>query len=94
LQDLSLQTLLKRSGSLFLESLAKANKFTKEKFGSVVRDYVVCTQDLLVLPSLQRFMIEHKEVKEVMEIPADHMAIVSRPKELCQCLLEFARKHA
>ncbi|XP_011039238.1 PREDICTED: salicylic acid-binding protein 2-like isoform X1 [Populus euphratica] len=93
-EDLSLQTLLKRSGSLFLESLAKANKFTKEKFGSVVRDYVVCTQDLLVVPSLQRFMIEHNEVKEVMEIPADHMAIVSRPKELCQCLLEFARKHA
>lgn len=94
LQDLSLQTLLKRSGSLFLESLAKANKFTKEKFGSVVRDYVVCTQDLLVVPSLQRFMIEHNEVKEVIEIPADHMAIASRPKELCQCLLEFARKHA
>ncbi|KAL3583682.1 hypothetical protein D5086_014743 [Populus alba] len=93
-EDLSLQTLLKRSGSLFLESLAKANKFTKEKFGSVVRDYVVCTQDLLVVPSLQRFMIEHNEVKEVMEIPADHMAIASRPKELCQCLLEFARKHA
>ncbi|KAL3583680.1 hypothetical protein D5086_014741 [Populus alba] len=93
-KDLSLQTLLKRSGSLFLESLAKANKFTKEKFGSVVRDYVVCTQDLLVVPSLQRFMIEHNEVKEVMEIPADHMAIASRPKELCQCLLEFARKHA
>ncbi|KAG6766916.1 hypothetical protein POTOM_028093 [Populus tomentosa] len=93
-EDLSLQTLQKRSGSLFLESLAKANKFTKEKFGSVVRDYVVCTQDLLVVPSLQRFMIEHNEVKEVMEIPADHMAIASRPKELCQCLLEFARKHA
>ncbi|KAL3583687.1 hypothetical protein D5086_014748 [Populus alba] len=93
-KDLSLQTLLKRSGSLFLESLAKANKFTKEKFGSVVRDYVVCTQDLLVVPSLQRFMIEHNEVKEVMEIPADHMAIASRPKELCQFLLEFARKHA
>nr|TKS13588.1 hypothetical protein D5086_0000050820 [Populus alba] len=41
-----------------------------------------------------RFMIEHNEVKEVMEIPADHMAIASRPKELCRCLLEFARKHA
>ncbi|KAF9678442.1 hypothetical protein SADUNF_Sadunf07G0035300 [Salix dunnii] len=93
-EDLTLQTLLKRSGSLFLESLSKANKFTKERFGSVVRDYVVCTQDLLVIPSLQRFMIEHNDVKEVLEIPADHMAILSKPQELCQCILEFARKHA
>ncbi|KAJ6288585.1 hypothetical protein OIU76_024550 [Salix suchowensis] len=93
-EDLSLQTLLKRSGSLFLESLSKANKFTKERFGSVVRDYVVCTQDLLLIPSLQRFMIEHNDVKEVLEIPADHMAILSKPQELCQCILEFARKHA
>ncbi|KAF9678439.1 hypothetical protein SADUNF_Sadunf07G0035000 [Salix dunnii] len=93
-EDLTLQTLLTTSGSLFLESLSKANKFTKKRFGSVVRDYVVCTQDLLVIPSLQRFMIEHNDVKEVLEIPADHMAILSKPQELCQCILEFARKHA
>ncbi|KAG5241362.1 salicylic acid-binding protein [Salix suchowensis] len=93
-EDLSLQTLLRRSGSLSLESLSKASKFTKERFGSVVRDYVVCTQDLLLIPSLQRFMIEHNDVKEVLEIPADHMAILSKPQELCQCILEFARKHA
>ncbi|CAK7344129.1 unnamed protein product [Dovyalis caffra] len=93
-EDLTLQALLRRPGSLFLESLSKANKFTSERFGSVLRDYVVCTEDLLVIPPFQRFMIEHNEVKEVMEIPADHMAIVSRPKELTQCILELARKHA
>nr|TKS02116.1 hypothetical protein D5086_0000163750 [Populus alba] len=51
-------------------------------------------QTLLKEIRIIRFMIEHNEVKEVMEIPADHMAIASRPKELCRCLLEFARKHA
>jgi hypothetical protein len=39
-------------------------------------------------------MTEQNEVKEVMEIPADHMAVFSKPKELSQCILELAQKHA
>ncbi|KAH8494018.1 hypothetical protein H0E87_020683 [Populus deltoides] len=58
------------------------------------RVYIVCTEDILLSPSLQRYMIEQNEVKEVMEIPADHMAVFSKPKELGQCILELAQKHA
>ena len=93
-QDLTLQALLNRPGSTFVESLSKANKFTEDRYGSVPRVYIVCTEDILLSPSLQRFMIEKNEVKEVMEIPADHMAVFSKPKELGQCILELAQKHA
>ncbi|KAH8508453.1 hypothetical protein Peur_050346 [Populus x canadensis] len=94
IEDLTLQALLNRPGSTFVESLSKANKFTEDRYGSVPRVYIVCTEDILLSPSLQRFMIEKNEVKEVMEIPADHMAVFSKPKELSQCILELAQKHA
>ncbi|KAG6775832.1 methylesterase 1-like [Populus alba x Populus x berolinensis] len=94
IEDLTLQALLNRPGSTFVESLSKANKFTEDRYGSVPRVYIVCTEDILLSPSLQRFMIEQNEVKEVMEIPADHMAVFSKPKELSECILELAQKHA
>ncbi|PNT12399.1 hypothetical protein POPTR_011G082400v4 [Populus trichocarpa] len=94
IEDLTLQALLNRPGSMFVESLSKANKFTEDRYGSVPRVYIVCTEDILLSPSLQRYMIEQNEVKEVMEIPADHMAVFSKPKELSQCILELAQKHA
>ncbi|KAH8494014.1 hypothetical protein Peur_061234 [Populus x canadensis] len=94
IEDLTLQALLNRPGSMFVESLSTANKFTEDRYGSVPRVYIVCTEDILLSPSLQRYMIEQNEVKEVMEIPADHMAVFSKPKELGQCILELAQKHA
>ncbi|CAK7339429.1 unnamed protein product [Dovyalis caffra] len=94
IEDLTLQALLKRPESMFLESLSKANKFTNDRYGSVRRVYIVCTKDLLLTPSLQLSMIEQNEVKEVMHIPADHMAEFSKPKELSQGILKLARKHA
>ncbi|CAK7339428.1 unnamed protein product [Dovyalis caffra] len=94
IEDLTLLKLLNRPGSTFSESLSKANKFTNDRYGSVPRVYIVCTEDLLLTPSLQRSMIEQNKVKEVMDIPADHMAVLSKPKELSQCILELARQHA
>ncbi|KAJ6774448.1 METHYLESTERASE FAMILY MEMBER [Salix purpurea] len=75
IEDLTLLALLNGPGSMFVESLSEANKFTDDRYGSVPRVYIVCTEDILLSPSLQRFMIEQNEVKEVMEIPADHMAL-------------------
>ncbi|CAK7339443.1 unnamed protein product [Dovyalis caffra] len=83
-----------RPGSQFVHSLSKAKKFTDERYGSVPRVYIVCTEDLMLCASFQRRMIEHTKVKEVVEIPADHMAVFSKPKELSQSILELARKHA
>ena len=79
---------------MFVESLSEANKLTDDRYGSVPRVYIVCTEDILLSPSIQRFMIEQNEVKEVMEIPADHMAVFSKPKELSQCILELSQKHS
>ncbi|KAB5556929.1 hypothetical protein DKX38_007838 [Salix brachista] len=94
IEDLTLLALLNRPGSMFVESLSEANKVTDDRYGSVPRVYIVCTEDILLSPSLQRFMIEQNEVKEVMEIPADHMAVFSKPKELGQCILELSQQHA
>ena len=94
LQDLALQMLLNRSGSLFVESLSKAKKFTDERYGSVPRVYIVCTEDLMMPASFQRWMIEQNGVNEVVEIPADHMPVFSIPTELTHSILELARKHA
>ncbi|KAA8531762.1 hypothetical protein F0562_006521 [Nyssa sinensis] len=44
-EDYTLGTLLVRPGSLFMEDLHKADKFTDEVFGSVPRVYVVCDED-------------------------------------------------
>ncbi|KAL2522852.1 Methylesterase 1 [Forsythia ovata] len=94
-QDQALGTLLMRPGSLFIEDLLKADNFTDEKFGSVPRVFVVATEDKVIPPEFQRWMIENNPVKEVKEIKgSDHMPMFSKPDELCQCLVEIAQTHA
>uniref|UniRef100_A0A6N2N7H5 AB hydrolase-1 domain-containing protein n=1 Tax=Salix viminalis TaxID=40686 RepID=A0A6N2N7H5_SALVM len=93
-EDLALQMLLNRPGSMFVDSLSKAKKFTDERYGSVPRVYIVCTEDAMMCASFQRWMIEQNGVNEVVEIPADHMPVFSIPQELTHSLLELARKHA
>ncbi|CAK7339436.1 unnamed protein product [Dovyalis caffra] len=92
---ISLRMLLNRFESMLMESMSKAKKFTYERYGSAPRVYIACTEDLMMSASFQRCMIEHNnKVKEVMEIPEDHMAVFSKPKELSQSILELASKHA
>ncbi|KAI8030236.1 Salicylic acid-binding protein 2 [Camellia lanceoleosa] len=94
IQDFTLATMLVRPGSLFLEDLAHANNFSNEGYGSVARVFVVCNEDYTIPEEFQRWMIENSGgVKEVKEIKgADHMAMFSKPRELCCCLLEIANK--
>ncbi|KAL6012532.1 putative methylesterase 19 [Asimina triloba] len=43
----------------------------------------------------QRWIIRNNPPKEVKEIDgADHMVMMSKPQELCQCLLEMAENYA
>ncbi|XP_057492386.1 salicylic acid-binding protein 2-like [Actinidia eriantha] len=94
IEDLTLATMLVRPGSLFMEDLKKAKKFTDEGFGSVKRVCVVCEQDLCLSAEFQRWMIENNPVEEVAAIDgADHMIMFSNPEKLCQVLLEMAQKH-
>lgn len=94
-KDFELAMTLARPGSLFLDDLSKAKNFSNEGYGSVPQVYVVCDQDLGIPLEFQRWMIKNGVPKDVMEINgADHMAMLSKPDELCHCLLETAHKYA
>ncbi|XP_073125740.1 salicylic acid-binding protein 2-like [Henckelia pumila] len=93
-QDVALANMLLRPGSLFLEDLSKRDPFSNEGFGSVKRAYVVCPEDKAISVNFQRWQIEKFGVDEVKEIAsADHMAMLSKPQQLCQCLLELAKNY-
>lgn len=86
---------LVRPGSLFLNDLSRANKFTNEGYGSVEQVYVVCSEDIAIPKEFQLWMIQNSPVREVFEIKgADHMPMFSRTGELSVCLLNIARKYA
>ncbi|XP_024030676.1 salicylic acid-binding protein 2 isoform X1 [Morus notabilis] len=82
-EDLELANTLARPGSLFLEDLSKAKKFTEDRFGSVPQVYVVCEEDKAIPVEFQRWMIENGDVSNVVELcGADHMPMFSKPQEL------------
>ncbi|KAL3344551.1 hypothetical protein AABB24_023807 [Solanum stoloniferum] len=93
-EDLALGLSLLRTSSLFLEDLSKAKYFTDEGYGSVKRVYIVCTEDKGISKEFQQWQIDNIGVTEAKEIKgADHMAMLSMPKKLCDTLLEIADKY-
>lgn len=93
-EDLALGLSLVRTSSLFLEDLSKAKYFTDEGYGSVKRVYIVCTEDKGISKEFQQWQIDNIGVTEAKEIKgADHMAMLSMPKKLCDTLLEIADKY-
>ena len=95
MQDLESAKSLIRRGSLFPEDLSKAENFSEEGYGSVPRAYIVCNEDLAVPLKDQQWMIQNAGIGEEKEIKgADHMAMISKPHEVCSCLLEIADDHA
>ena len=67
---------------------------TEEKYGSIDRVFIVCEEDLVMKEDFQRWMIEDSPLKEVNLIRgAGHMVMLSKPRELCQRLLEVAGKY-
>lgn len=94
-EDLELGTTLIRIGSLFQEDLSTIPPFSKNCYGSVDVVYIVCSQDLGITKDFQHWMINNNPVKEVKVIEeADHMAMLSRPKELYKCLMEVIDTYA
>ncbi|KAF5183910.1 Salicylic acid-binding protein [Thalictrum thalictroides] len=93
-EDISLARTLIRVGSMFLEDLSTAAKFSEEGYGSVSRAYIVCQDDKTITEDFQRRMIENNPVKEVKEIlGADHAAMMSKPQEVCNLLIDIANKY-
>ncbi|KAF7135086.1 hypothetical protein RHSIM_Rhsim08G0107100 [Rhododendron simsii] len=78
--DLNLATVFRKDTAL-----------TKENYGSMRRVYILIEEDKVVKESLQRWMIENNPTDEVRVIPGlDHMVMLSKPKELIECLLGLA----
>ncbi|OEL38487.1 Salicylic acid-binding protein 2 [Dichanthelium oligosanthes] len=93
-EDITLASSLLRVSSMFVEDLAVQQPLTKDGYGSVRKVYVVCREDYAIVEEFQRWMVENNPVEEVKEIVADHMVMLSRPKELVQCLADIADKYA
>ncbi|CAK7339432.1 unnamed protein product [Dovyalis caffra] len=91
-EDLMLATLLLRPFPIYSSSETEnAVIVTKEKYGSVRRVYIVCEQEN---DPKQTWMIENNPVDEVMVISgSDHMAMFSKPQELCSCLQDIGDKY-
>ncbi|XP_057770123.1 salicylic acid-binding protein 2-like isoform X1 [Salvia miltiorrhiza] len=95
LEDLELAKMLIRPSSLFLEDLSKRKPFTKQGYGSVKRVYAVCTEDKGIPVNFQRWQIETNGVDEVKVLEnIDHMAMLSKPQDVCHCILEIANIYA
>ncbi|KAL5557150.1 hypothetical protein UlMin_039386 [Ulmus minor] len=93
-EDLVLALSLVRP-SIMLITLPKEVEFTKKKYGSVRRVYLVCNQDNSIKPDFQRWMIENNLPDEVKVIEnSDHMVMFSRPLELCSCLQDIADRYS
>ncbi|KAH7520120.1 salicylic acid-binding protein 2 [Ziziphus jujuba] len=95
IEDLELAKSLLRTGSLFVEDLSKAKKFSDHGYGSVTRVYVLNHEDKAIPEEFQRWMIDVSGLRNVVEISgADHMAMLSKPQEVCHTLLEIAHKYS
>ncbi|KAA8547238.1 hypothetical protein F0562_003898 [Nyssa sinensis] len=93
-EDLELAKMLMRADGFFLEDMAKESLLTEEKYGSVDRVYIVCEEDEVMKEEFQRWLIENSPPKEVKSVVgADHMVMLSKPKELCLCLLQITEKY-
>ncbi|KAF0918960.1 hypothetical protein E2562_027511 [Oryza meyeriana var. granulata] len=93
-EDLTLAGSLLRVSSMFVEDLQVQQPYSKERYGSARKVYIVCKQDLAIPEGFQRWMIENNPVDEVKEIDADHVVMLSRPDELARCLADVAESYA
>ncbi|KAL5077870.1 hypothetical protein RYX36_016854 [Vicia faba] len=94
-EDLELVNSLRRAGSLFVEDLSEAENFSKKGFESIQCVYIVANEDLAIPVEFQQWMIQNTEIDVVKVINgADHMAMLSKPQELCLSLLDIADKYA
>lgn len=95
-QDLTLATFLIRPSPLYDDFCcsSKETYWTKGNYGSIPRIYVVCDQDNLMTEDMQRWLIDKNPPDDVKVIKgSDHMVMMSKPHDLCSCLLEIGNKY-
>ncbi|XP_040379910.1 probable esterase PIR7A isoform X2 [Oryza brachyantha] len=95
-EDLTLATMLVRPGTQFIDDpiMKDETLLTDGNYGSVKRAFVVAMDDASSNQDMQRWIIDLSPGVEVEEIAgADHMAMCSKPRELCDVLLRIAAKY-
>ncbi|KAL6875623.1 hypothetical protein ACP4OV_013136 [Aristida adscensionis] len=92
--DITLGKSLIRIGSVFLEDLLIQQPLSKDRYGSVRKIYIICKQDRTLPEGFQRWMLSNNPVDEVKEIDAaDHMAMLSAPNEVVQCIMDIIERY-
>lgn len=69
-------------------------QLSEERFGSVPRYYIECTEDRAVTPFIQRKMYTELPCKKVYQMATSHSPFFSRPKELCDILCEIGNNES
>ncbi len=65
-------------------------RLTQEKFGTVPRYYIECTEDRAVTPFIQQRMYKETPCLEVFTMRTGHSPFFSQPNELCSILCKIA----
>jgi hypothetical protein len=73
-----------------VESGIRPLVLTDDKFGSVPRYYIECTEDRAVTPYIQRLMYTETPCEKVYSMDTSHSPFFSRPDELTKILLDIA----
>ncbi|XP_058766207.1 salicylic acid-binding protein 2-like [Vicia villosa] len=95
-EDLELAKSLVRPSSLFMEDLTQQNNlFSKQGYGSVPTTFIRCNGDTSIPLNFQLWMIQNAGINHVFEInDSDHMAMISKPQQVCDSLYQIAAKYA
>lgn len=67
-------------------------QLTEERFGTVPRYYIECTEDRAVTPFIQRKMYEEMPCSKVYSMKTSHSPFFSKPAELTEILCEIAEE--
>lgn len=65
-------------------------QLTNEKYGSIPRYYIECTNDKAVTPFIQQKMYTDTVCEKVYQLQTSHSPFFSKPTELCDIFLEIA----
>lgn len=67
-------------------------QLSEENFGSVRRFYIECTEDRAVTPFIQQKMYKETVCEKVYSMATSHSPFFSKPKELCDMLMDIAKR--
>ena len=87
-EDVALATshLVSEPGKPYMTKL----KLCDERYGSVPRAYISCTEDRAITLDFQKHMLERQPCERVATLKASHSPFYSMPDELVQVLLEVS----